>query len=91
MMLRAEESGLLEGFLVSRNRFKVSHLQFVTDTIFFSRASIEDLRNLKLILLVFENISRSKINLDKTTLARINTSQDLITRLASILECKVSN
>ena len=41
MMLRVEESSLVEGFLVGRDRIRVSHLQFVDDTIFFSKASKE--------------------------------------------------
>lgn len=73
-MLRAEKSGLVEGFLVGRDRNIVSHLQFAKDTIFFSRASMEDLQNLKLILLVYGNTSWLTINLDKSTLSRINTS-----------------
>lgn len=74
MMPRAKKSGLLEGFLVGRDRIIVSHLQFAKDTIFFSRASIQYLQNLKLILLVYGNISWLTINLDKSTLSRINTS-----------------
>lgn len=73
-MLRAEKSSLVEGFLVGRDRIIVSHLQFAKDTIFFSRASMEDLQNLKLILLVYGNTSWLTINLDKSTLSRINTS-----------------
>ena len=52
-MLRAEEKVILEDFLVGRNKLRVTHLEFVYDTIFFSRARKEDLYNLKLILLVF--------------------------------------
>ena len=36
LVVRAEERGLFEGFRVGRNRIRVSHLQFVDDTIFFS-------------------------------------------------------
>ena len=44
MVLRAKESGLLEGFLVGKNKTRASHLQFENDTIcflqsFFSRPS----------------------------------------------------
>ena len=53
MMIRAEESGLIEGFIVSRGKISASLLQFADDTIFFSKASSEHLQNLKLILLVF--------------------------------------
>ena len=53
MIFRAEERGLTKGFLVGRYRTKVSILQFADDTIFFSKASLELLQNLKIILLVF--------------------------------------
>ena len=52
MMLRVEERSLLEGFGVGRNRTRVSHLQFVDDTIFFSSALMEELQTIKIILLV---------------------------------------
>ena len=35
MLLRAEERSLLEGFRVSRNRTRVSHLQFADDPFSF--------------------------------------------------------
>ena len=43
MLLRAEERNSLEAFRVGRNRTRVSHLQFVDDTIFFSSTREEDL------------------------------------------------
>ena len=89
MMIRAEESGLIEGFIVGRDRTRVSLLQFTNDIIFFSKASPEYLQNLKLILLVFGQVSSLKINLEKSTLSGINRSQEL-SSLASILDCKVS-
>ncbi|WKA09802.1 hypothetical protein VitviT2T_027421 [Vitis vinifera] len=41
LMIRAEETGITEGFLVGRDRTKVSLLQFADDTIFFSKASLD--------------------------------------------------
>ena len=35
MLLRVEESWLLEGFLVGKSKTSVSHLQFADDAIFF--------------------------------------------------------
>ena len=87
MIVRAEERGLFEGFLVGRNRIKVSHLPFADDTIFFSKASFEELHSLKLILLVFGRLSRLRINLNKSTLLGINISLDQTARLASLLDC----
>ena len=54
MLTRAEESGLIEGLIVGKDRTTVSLLEFVDDTIFFSKASPKILQNLKLIFLVFD-------------------------------------
>ncbi|RVW66935.1 Peptidyl-prolyl cis-trans isomerase CYP59 [Vitis vinifera] len=43
LMLRAVESGLLEGFGVGRSGTTISHLQFTDATIFFSRVSLKEL------------------------------------------------
>ncbi|KAL6348497.1 hypothetical protein AAG906_009957 [Vitis piasezkii] len=50
---------------------RVSHLQFADDTIFFSRASFEELHSLKLILLVFGR-TLSGINIRQEQTARGN-------------------
>ena len=63
LMVRVEERGLFEGFLEGRNRIRVSHLQFVDDTIFFPRASLEELHSLKLFFLVFGRLLGLRINL----------------------------
>ena len=52
MLFKAEETGLTEGFSVGRDRTRVFLLQFADDTIFFSKASLEHLQNLKIILLI---------------------------------------
>ena len=76
---------------MGRDGTKVSLLQFEDDTIFFSKASPEHLQNLKLILLVFKQVSELKINLKKkSTLSGINTSQEWLSSLALILDCRVS-
>ena len=49
MMIRAKETRLIEGFTMGRDGTKVSFLQFEDDTIFFSKASLEHLQNLKII------------------------------------------
>ena len=45
LMLRAEESGLLEGFRVGRSGTIVSHLQFANDTLFFFKSFSERIGN----------------------------------------------
>ena len=90
MLLRAEERNLLEGFRVGRNRTRVSHLQFADGTIFFSNTREEDLQTLKSLLLVFGHISGFKVNLDKSNIYGINLDQNHLSRLAELLDCKVS-
>ena len=77
LMSRAKETTLLEGFVVvGRSSIRISHLQFAGNTIFFSRAYMEELHNLNIILLVFGQISSLKINLNKSTLSGINMNED---------------
>ena len=90
LVIRAEETGITEGFFVGRDRTRVSLLQFANDTIFFSKASMEHLQNLKIILVVFGQVSGLKINLEKNTISSINTRQELLSNLASVLDCRVS-
>ncbi|KAL6328045.1 hypothetical protein AAG906_033313 [Vitis piasezkii] len=90
MLLIAEERNLLKGFRVGRNRTRASHLQFADYTIFFSNTRKEELHTLKSLLLVFEHISRLKVNLDKSNIYGINLDQNHISRLAELLECKAS-
>ncbi|RVW87835.1 putative ribonuclease H protein [Vitis vinifera] len=90
MLLKAEERNVLEGFRVGRNRTRVSHLQFVDDTIFFSSTREEDMMTLKSVLLVFGHISGLKVNLDKSNIYGINLEQNHLSRLTEMLDCKAS-
>ena len=63
----------------------MSHLQFANDTIFFFRVSLEDVQNLKLILLVYERL-RSILARALLVSTRV---KDQISRLALVLECVV--
>ncbi|WKA03336.1 hypothetical protein VitviT2T_021451 [Vitis vinifera] len=90
MLMRAEERNMMEGFRVGRNRTRVSHLQFVDDTIFFSNLREEELQTLKSLLLVFGHISGLKVNLNKSSIYGINLDQAHLSRLAEMLDCKAS-
>ncbi|RVW85985.1 hypothetical protein CK203_041523 [Vitis vinifera] len=52
---------------------------------------VEELQTLKSLLLVFGQISRLKVNLDKSNLFGINLDQNHLCRLALLLDCKASN
>ena len=88
LMIKAEETGLTEGFFVGRDRTRVSLLQFADDIIFFFNDSLEHLQNLKIILLVFGQVFGLKINLEKNTISSINIRQELLSSLASIFSAE---
>ena len=70
---------------------RVSHLQFVDNTIFFSNTREEDLQTLKSLLLAFGHIFGLKVNLDKSNIYGISLDQAHLSRLAETLECKASS
>ena len=88
LVIRAEETGLAEGFFVERDRTRVSLLQFADDIIFFFNDSLGHLQNLKIILLVFGQVFGLKINLEKNTISSINIRQELLSSLASIFSAE---
>ena len=91
LIVREKKRGLFKGFLVGRNRPECLIYNLQMTPFFFCRASFEELHSLKLILLVFGWLSELRINLNKSTLSRINISQDQTARLASLLDCAVSD
>lgn len=73
LILRVEKCGIFWGFLLGRSKMRVILVQFTDNTIFFPRASLNNLQSLKLILLVLGRISGLRINLEKSTLFDINS------------------
>lgn len=71
MVVRVEEHGVLEGFLLGKDRTSVSLPKFVDDTIVFLKANCEELQSLKLILWVF-----GRINMEISSLVGINLSEE---------------
>ncbi|KAJ8755052.1 hypothetical protein K2173_016557 [Erythroxylum novogranatense] len=63
---KLQEQGYIHGAVVARGAPPVSHLFFVDDTIFFTRATEEEARHLKNILQVYEHASGQKVNFLKS-------------------------
>ena len=74
-----DKAPLLDGFIVGRRRARVSHLQFAYDTIFFSISCSEELQTLKIILLMFGQISGLK-----STLTRVSSLASTLIRFSSL-------
>jgi hypothetical protein len=89
----AVERELLSGFLVGSRHFevmKVSHLLFTDDTLIFCKPKVEQICNLRCLLLCFEAVLELKINLSKSVNVPIGEVGDM-KGLSSILGCGVES
>jgi hypothetical protein len=93
MMNVAVERELLTGFLVGSQHseaMEVSYLLFADDTLIFCEPKVEQLWNLRCLLLCFEAVSRLKINLVKSVIVPIGEVEDA-EGLSRIFGCGVES
>ena len=64
-------------------------MQFADDTLLLGVKSWANVRALRAILVLFENISGLKVNYDKSMLVCINIVESWLQEAASILSCKI--
>ena len=68
---------------------KVNMLQYVDDTLFFCKASVKSVFNIKVILNFFELAFGLKVNFLKSRISGVGVDQTFILRFAAILNCEV--
>lgn len=91
MIKKAKLNGWIKGFEVAmngHNNQEITHLQYVDDTLILCDAEVEQLRVLRIILVLFEGISGLHINWRKSHLFPINKVTNM-EDLALILEGEV--
>lgn len=71
MIKKAADMDLIVGFKPSENAFSITHIQFADDLIVFLDGDVEQIQNLKNILLAFELISGLKVNFKKSVVAAV--------------------
>ncbi|XP_075087758.1 putative mitochondrial protein AtMg01250 [Nicotiana tabacum] len=87
MVKKTKSNGWIKGFEVARsknNSLEITHLQYADDTLIFCDAEKEQLRFLRVILVLFEGISGLHVNWKKSHLYPINEVPDM-EQLALIL------
>jgi hypothetical protein len=93
MIIATVERDLMSGFLVGLRHLEVmvvSHLLFANDKLIFCEPKVEQLRNLRCLLLCFEVVSGLKINMSKCDIVPIGEVGD-IEGLSRILGCGVGS
>ena len=88
-MQRAKQNHLFEGISVGRNGVSLSHLQFADDTIVFSKAEIDNLRNIKRVLQCFKDISGLKVNFAKSV--GVGVDANFLEQVKGIFGCRVQS
>jgi len=80
---------LLHGYVVGRDReLKLTHLQFADDTLLIGEKSWLNVRTMRAVLLVFEEISGLKVNFNKSMLTGVNISDSWLSEAALVMNCK---
>ena len=93
MMIASVKRGLMSGFSLSmrdQEEMVASHLLFVDDTVIFYEPNVEQIRNLRCLLLCIEAVSGLKINLSKSDIIPMGEIDD-VEGLARILGCGVAS
>ena len=76
---------------MGRNGVSLSHLQFAEDTIVFSKAEIDNLRNIKRFFQCFKDISRLKINFAKCVVCGVGVDANFSEQVKGIFGCRVQS
>jgi hypothetical protein len=84
MLKRASGKGHIKGILENFVPGGIMTLQYADDTILFS-CGVRELRNMKIILMLFEKVSRMRINLSKSEFIPMNLDVDQVHEVAHVL------
>lgn len=88
LVARAVEVGGLLGCKFGEEELSISVLQFADDSLFFIPKKIEEIKNMRSILLMFETISGLRINLPKSKLYAIPSENRDALGYAWLLGCQ---
>ena len=86
---RAKEAGLLSGIVPHLIEDGLSILQNADDTILFLKNDLEQAKNLKLILCVFELLSGLKINFHKSEIFCFGSAKAVEPQFTQLFGCEV--
>jgi len=90
LMQSLVEAGLFHGYDVGLdNTMSMSHLQFDDDTLTIGQKSWLNVRSIRAVLLILEQLSGLKVNFQKSMLTGVNVSDSWLFEAARVLHCRV--
>jgi len=92
LMNSLSENNLFTGYKVgSFDPVTVSHLQFADDTVILGEKSWANIRSMRAVLILFQDLSGLKVNFTKSLLVGVNAQGSWLAEVALVLNCKVGN
>ena len=80
---------LFKGFSIGRvGEVILTHLQFADDTLIIGEKSWLNIRSMRVVLLLFEEVSGLKVNFQKSMLTGVNISNSWLAVAASVMNCR---
>jgi hypothetical protein len=89
MLKKASRKGYVSGLLESYVPGSILALQYGDDTLLFSSCDKPALRNLKIVLMLFEKVSGMKINFIKGKFIPLNLERDQVHEVAHVMCCPI--
>ena len=92
LMKSLSDNNLFTGYTVgSSEPVVVSHLRFADDTLILGKKSWANIRAMRAVLVLFENLSGLKVNFSKSQSVGVNVSTSWLSEAAMVLSCKVGS
>lgn len=90
LVRKAKTYGLIEGFVPKEGGPSIPLIQFADESLFLLEANLENIRNLRCLLLIMEVASGLRMNLSKTLLFPVGEVEN-IEELATTMGCDVGS
>jgi len=85
-------NNLFRGYSVGQHgEVLLSHLQFADGTIIIGEKTWSNVCSMQVVLLLFEDISRLKVNFNKSMLTGVNVSVSWLSEAASVMNCRMGS
>jgi len=72
----------------AQREVRLSHLQFANDTLILGEKSWLNVRTIRAMLLILEELSGLKVNFNKSMLTGVNISTSWLSEAAAVLNCR---
>jgi hypothetical protein len=89
MLMKASRRGLVIGLMENFRLGGLLALQYADDTLLFSSCDRSALKNMKIVLMLFESISGMRINFNKSEFIPMNLADEKVHEISHILNCPV--